>query len=93
MWGAVQGWHGQVTVFDDSYSLDAVFPSDPVLDIAACEVLGVLGPLCGQIGTAMAAQAVTRILGTGPGLAGTLAIIDARSGTWRSVRLPEPTDA
>ncbi len=93
VWGAVEGWHGQVTVFDDDHALDDVFPTDPALDVEACEVLGVLGPLCGQIGTAMATQAVMRILGVGPGLAGTLAIIDARTGVWRSVRLPESAHA
>jgi adenylyltransferase/sulfurtransferase len=85
VWGAVNGWHGQVTVFDASIGLDDVFPEDPPLELDACENASVLGTLCGQVGTAMATEVVKVITGAGAPLVGTLAILDARSGRWREV--------
>lgn len=85
VWGAVQGWFGQVTVFSGGRTLRDVFPDEPAPELAVCEGGGVLGPLCGQVGTAMATQAVVQLTGAGKGLAGTLQVIDARDGQWRSL--------
>ncbi|WP_062313555.1 HesA/MoeB/ThiF family protein [Demequina rhizosphaerae] len=85
VWGAVQGWFGQVTVFSDGITLRDLFPEEPPPELASCEGAGVLGPLCGQVGAAMAAQAVVLLTGVGPGLRGTLQVVDAREGGWRSV--------
>ena len=85
VWGAVQGWFGQVTVFDEGRTLRDVFPHEPPQDLAVCDGGGVLGPLCGQVGTAMAAQAVVLLSGTGRGLRGTLQVLDAREGVWRAL--------
>lgn len=84
VWGAVSGWFGQVTVFDGKVTLDDLFPSEPPADFGVCDGGGVLGTLCGQVGTAMASQAVVMMAGFA-GLVGTLAIIDARDGVWRHV--------
>ncbi len=85
VWGAVQGWFGQVTVFSGGRTLRDVFPDEPAPELAVCEGGGVLGPLCGQVGTAMATQAVVQLTGAGKGLVGTLQVIDARDGQWRSL--------
>ncbi|WP_052405536.1 HesA/MoeB/ThiF family protein [Demequina mangrovi] len=85
VWGAVQGWFGQVTVFADGRSLRDIFPTEPAPDFGVCDAGGVLGPLCGQVGAAMASQAVVLLSGAGRGLAGTLQVIDARDGEWRSL--------
>lgn len=85
VWGAVQGWFGQVTVFSGDATLRSLFPSEPAPDFGVCDAGGVLGALCGQVGTAMAAQAVVLLAGAGPGLAGTLQVLDARDGVWRSL--------
>ena len=85
VWGAVTGWHGQVTVFDGSIGLDDVFPDDPDLAFDSCDGGPVLGTMCGQVGTAMATEAVKLAAGAGTSLAGTLAILDARTGRWRDV--------
>jgi adenylyltransferase/sulfurtransferase len=85
VWGAVNGWHGQVTVFDDTVGLGDVFPHDPLPQLDACENAAVLGTLCGQIGAAMATEAVKLASGTGTPLIGVLAILDARNGRWRDV--------
>jgi molybdopterin/thiamine biosynthesis adenylyltransferase len=85
VWGAVQGWYGQVTVFDGSVGLRDVFPSEPPPDFGVCDAGGVLGALCGQVGTAMATEAIKVLTGVGTPLVGTLAVIDAREGRWRDL--------
>jgi molybdopterin/thiamine biosynthesis adenylyltransferase len=89
VWGAVSGWFGQVTVFEDGHSLRDLFREESVDAFAACDG-GVLGPLCGQVGAAMATEAVVRLAGVGPGVSGNLHVIDAREGVWRSVPLGMP---
>ncbi len=85
VWGAVQGWFGQVTVFDDSVGLRDLFPSEPPPDFGVCDAGGVLGALCGQVGTAMAVEAIKVLTGAGTPLIGTLAVLDAREGRWRDL--------
>ena len=87
VWGAVQGWFGQVTVFDDSVGLRDLFPSEPPPDFGVCDAGGVLGALCGQVGTAMAVEAIKVLTGAGTALIGTLAVLDAREGRWRDLPL------
>lgn len=83
VWGAVNGWDGQFTVFDSTVALDDVFPRDPDERLDACEGAGVMGPLCGQVGTAMAMEVIKLVTGVGTPLVGTLAVLNARSGRWR----------
>ncbi|WP_291382483.1 HesA/MoeB/ThiF family protein [Demequina sp.] len=84
-WGAVQGWFGQVTVFDGSVGLRDIFPVEPPPDFGVCDAGGVLGTLCGQVGTAMATEAVKLVTGVGVPLVGVLSVIDAREGRWRDL--------
>ncbi len=84
-WGAVQGWFGQVTVFNDGIGLRDVFPVEPPPDFGVCDAGGVLGTLCGQVGAAMATEAVKLLTGIGEPLAGVLSVIDAREGRWRDL--------
>ncbi|WP_084130055.1 HesA/MoeB/ThiF family protein [Demequina sp. NBRC 110055] len=86
-WGAVLGWHGQVTVFDAAHRLDDVFPGPDAVDLDTCDGGAVWGPLCGQVGTAMASEAARLAAGLPGTLAGTLAIVDGRTGRWRDVAL------
>ncbi|MFV0286136.1 MAG: HesA/MoeB/ThiF family protein [Demequina sp.] len=90
-WGAVAGWHGQVTVFDGQYRLDDVFPGPDPFDLETCDGGPVLGTVCGQVGTAMASEAVRLAARVGGSLAGTLAIVDGRTGRWRDVALTPVT--
>lgn len=85
VWGAVQGWHGQVTVFDGTVVLRDVFPEPPLGALAACEGGAVMGPVCAQVGAAMAMEAVKAVTGTGVTLAGTIAMLDGRTGRWRDI--------
>ena len=96
VWGAVSGWFGQVTVFDHKARLRDVFPDEPPLEVAVCEGGGVLGSLCGQVGTAMATQAIVALNREGSGavgLMGKLSILDARTGEWRTVPVGRLADA
>lgn len=84
-WGAVQGWFGQVTVFDGEIGLRDIFPVEPPPDFGVCDAGGVLGTLCGQVGTAMATETVKLLTGIGAPLTGVLSVIDAREGRWRDI--------
>lgn len=60
-------------------------------DAEPCSMVGVVGPLCGIIGGAMALEALKLITGAGRNLIGRLAIFDALAWRWREVRLdPDP---
>lgn len=85
VWGAVQGWFGQVCVFDRGLSLRDLFPTQPPPELDSCDAGGVLGPLCGQVGTAMASQATVVLAGVGHALRGRLSVLDARDGEWRTL--------
>lgn len=91
VWGAVQGWHGQVTVFDDAHRLDDVFPGPDPLDLEVCDGGAVMGTVCGQVGTAMATEAVKIAAGLESEAAGTMAVLDGRSGRWRDVPVAPTT--
>lgn len=96
VWGAVSGWFGQVTVFAGGTHLRDVFPDEPAPELAVCDGGGVLGALCGQVGTAMATQAIVALTRAGSdavGLTGRLSILDARSGEWRTVPVGRHADA
>ena len=90
-WGAVSGWHGQVTVFNRDARMRSLFPKEPAAQMDSCEGGAVLGPLCGQVGAALATEALKLASGAGSSLAGTLAVVDARTGRWREIALsPDP---
>ncbi|MGP3534658.1 HesA/MoeB/ThiF family protein [Microbacterium sp. RD1] len=84
VWGAVQEWHGQVTVFwsdppggAPAIRLGDLFPEGTEGDPPTCEQVGVLGALCVQVGGMMATEAVKLVTGAGDPLLGRLAAVDA----------------
>jgi len=84
-WGAVQGWHGQVTAFGSRVRLRDAFPVEPELDLDVCDSGPVLGTVCGQVATAMATEAIKLASGAGTTLEGRIEVLDGRSGKWRSL--------
>ena len=79
--GAVSMYDGQVTAivpggpqFSDLYPVEP----DPA-DLPACEIVGVLGAVTGEIGTLMAMEAIKIITGLGEPLIGRLLLYDGRS--------------
>ena len=94
VWGSVSRFDGQVSVFWDAA------PDDRGVDYRdlhpeapdggwdeSCADVGVLGPLCGTVGSVMASEVVKVITGSGEPLLGRVVTIDALSGTWRESRL------
>ena len=79
--GAVSMWDGQVTVFlPGGRRFADLYPVTPSAeDLPSCEVVGVMGPITGVIGTLMAMEAIKLITGAGEPLAGRLLLYDGRS--------------
>lgn len=83
VWGAVQEWHGQATVFwsdppegHEPVVLTDLFPLGTEGEPPSCAQVGVLGALCVQIGGMLAGEVVKLITGAGKPLLGRLALID-----------------
>ena len=94
VWGSVSRYDGQVSAFwDDAPDDRAVdyrdlHPSAPAGGWdESCADVGVLGPLCGTVGSVMASEAVKLITGVGEPLLGRVVTIDASAGSWRESRL------
>lgn len=97
VWGSVLRFDAQVAVFWGRppqgwpvapVQLRDVFPEPPPEgSVPSCAAAGVLGALCGQVGSLMATEAIKLITGAGRVLLGRLAVLDALAGTWREVPL------
>jgi len=89
VWGAVLRFEGQVASFvpqgDDYVTYRDLFPSPPPPDEAPdCASGGVLGAVCGVIGSTMAMEALKLLAGVGNVRPGVLTSYDAANGRWRS---------
>jgi adenylyltransferase/sulfurtransferase len=100
VWGTVQEFAGQVTVFwsappagTQSVGLHDLYP--PGSEAPSCSTVGVFGPLCMQVGALMASEALKLVTGLGRPLLGRVALLDALAGTQREVplRASRATDA
>lgn len=95
VWGSILRFEGQVSVFWASRgpSYRDLFPEPPAgPDALSCEQAGVFGVLPGQVGTAMATEAIKLITGLGETLLGRLAVLDALAGRWREYLLESDPD-
>ena len=98
VYGAVQRFEGQASVFDAGRHRGrcpcyrCLFPEPPPPQIApSCADAGVLGVLPGIVGLLQANEAIKLLLGIGQGLAGRLLQFDALAMRFREVRLaPDP---
>lgn len=93
--GSVYRFEGQVSVFDPHSGgpcYRCLFPQPPQGDARPnCAEAGVLGALCGLIGSLQAVETVKTLLGIGRSAAGTLLVIDALNFEFRSLRIdPDP---
>lgn len=84
VWGAVQEWHGQVTVFWSRppgeaapVRLSDLFPEGSAGEPPTCAQVGVLGALCVQIGGMLATEVVKLVTGAGEPLLGRMLTVDA----------------
>ena len=98
VYGAVQRFEGQVSVFDagrhrgELPCYRCLFPEPPPPEFAPnCAEAGVLGVLPGVIGLLQATEAIKLVLGIGESLAGRLLQFDALAMRFRETRLlPDP---
>jgi sulfur-carrier protein adenylyltransferase/sulfurtransferase len=88
VYGAVQRFEGQVSVFAGAPCYRCLFPQPPPPDAApSCQEAGVLGVLPGVIGMLQATEAVKLILGIGESLLGRLVLYDALTMRFSELKL------
>jgi molybdopterin/thiamine biosynthesis adenylyltransferase len=93
VWGAVQEWHAQITVFwSDPSEREPVVLSDLFAigtegEPPTCAQVGVLGALCVQVGGMLATEVVKLVTGAGEPLLGRMLFLDALSGRQREITL------
>ena len=99
VYGAVQRFEGQASVFDagrhrgEAPCYRCLFPEPPPAEFAPnCAEAGVLGVLPGVIGLLQASEAIKLLLGIGEPLTGRLLNFDALSMRFREVRLKADPD-
>jgi adenylyltransferase/sulfurtransferase len=97
--GAILRFDGQLSVFkaynDKKYNYPCyrcLFPSAPPPNmIPTCSEAGVLGALCGMIGSLQAAEIIKEITNYGETLAGSLIIFDGLRTDFRKIKIkPDP---
>lgn len=88
VWGVVQEFHAQVTVFwstppagEEPRVLSDLHPVDTAGEPPSCAEAGVLGTLTLQTGALLAAEAIKLLTGVGEPLFGRIAVIDALRAT------------
>ena len=87
---SIYRFEGQVTAFipNEGPCYRCLYPSPPPADMApSCQEAGVLGVLCGVIGSLQANEAIKILLGIGKPLAGRLLMFDALGLKFREMKL------
>jgi molybdopterin/thiamine biosynthesis adenylyltransferase/rhodanese-related sulfurtransferase len=99
VWGVVQEFAAQVTVFWSAppaghapIVLSDLYPPDQVGELPSCAAVGVLGALCLQVGSVLAMEAIKLIAGIGDPLFGRVLLIDALRGRMSEVPLRPQAD-
>lgn len=90
VYGAIQGFEGQVAVFNHAGGPDYrdLFPAPPPPGAApSCAEAGVLGVLPGLVGTLQANEVIKLLARIGEPLSGKLLLLDALSMATRTLRL------
>ena len=100
VWGSVQGFDAQVTVFWSAppagtapVRLGDLYPHGSVGEVPTCEDVGVLGALCLHVGGLLATQAILLLTGIGEPLLGRVLVIDGLRARQFEVPLRAATDA
>src|ERR1700735_5347817 len=90
VWGSIFRFDGQASVFWAEYGpcYRCLYPEPPPPGmVPSCAEGGVLGVLCGSIGSIQVTEAIRVITGIGESLAGRLMIYDALEMSYRTVRV------
>lgn len=87
---SIYRFEGQCTVFmpGEGPCYRCLYPSPPPPDMApSCQEAGVLGVLCGVVGSVQVNEAIKVLLGVGKPLVGRLLTYDALGMRWRELKL------
>ena len=100
VWGSILRYSAQISVFwtggrarqfgvkEPGVCLRDLFPSPPPAGAtSSCGEAGVIGSLCGQVGSIMAGEAVKLITGVGKPLLGTVLALDALNNRYETISL------
>ena len=94
VWASVLQMDAQVSVFwadapdGRGVTLRDLFPEPPAPgSVPSCSQAGVLGAMCGQVGSLMATEAIKLVAGIGDVLLGRVLVIDALRSRWTEVPL------
>lgn len=91
VYGSIFQFEGQVSVFDPARGAPCyrcLFPEPPPAgSVPNCGEAGVLGALCGTIGSLQALEAIKLVLGLGEPLHGRLVVFDALSHRFRTLNV------
>ncbi len=94
VWASILRFDGQIAVFWPPYGpcYRCVFPTPPPVGaVPSCAQGGVLGALCGTIGSIQATEALKVVAGVGEPLVGRILVHDALDMDQRTVRIqPNP---
>lgn len=92
VWGSILGFRGQLSVFWDAAPAGRgrnyrdLFPAPPPPgSVPSCAEAGVLGAICGTMGSLMAVEALKLITGIGDPLLGRLLTFDALGMSFRTL--------
>jgi molybdopterin/thiamine biosynthesis adenylyltransferase/rhodanese-related sulfurtransferase len=95
VWGAVQRFEGQVSVFwaERGPCYRCLFPEPPPPGVVpSCAEAGVLGVLPGIVGTLQASEVLKLLLGVGEPLVGRFLVFDALAMRFRELALRKAAD-
>ena len=88
VWASILGYQAQLSVFWAGHGpiYEDLFPTPPAPGaVPSCSQAGVLGPLVGIVGSAMALEAIKLITGMGRPLVGRLAYYDSLTASWEEI--------
>ena len=88
VWASILGFDAQLTVFHAGHGpiYEDLFPTPPPAgSVPSCSQAGVLGPVVGVVGSAMAMEALKLITGVGRPLIGRLGYYSSMDGTWEYI--------
>lgn len=90
VWASILGFDAQMTVFHAGHGpiYEDLFPVPPAPgSVPSCSQAGVLGPVVGVVGSAMALEAIKLVTGVGTPMRGRLGYFSALNGTWEYIPL------
>lgn len=90
VWGSIHRFDGQVSVFWVKHGptyRDLYPEAPPAGSVPTCGEGGVLGMLCGAVGSMMVGEAVKLITGVGRTLIGRVLLFNALTSSWREIAI------